>query len=747
MEDSIRERLITKCRQLSEGWNVRTLNVLAWLTKDVEGRLLPILSGDADVRRIPQCGRQTSTLIENLLAELRPYYERLLREPPADEPTEELLYVQPEQKGFHFSAQSDSVERHLQSTFEKMVDMVGNVRARNLIRRHLKQYRDAELYLNDANALWKWYGTGKQTTEHILKFLEDFRATYQSIIDGKDGNATETTIDDSELPLPDADYPFLTAAEQAFVSSFRKRERRYPVFYIALRYLQRASDRPTQTFVRVNGITGQYESLHALAAEYGLTFERTRQMSKLKIDGNLPVWELKRWAEQDFFHKPLLTERNTGWEALQKLEHVEKLSFCSALAILAALRPLEVIALRADGYKANARRGKGEAWEQPHVLFAYDKSALPFPMGPFLKTIGHEALLQRIEDKSLDLQALTKTFFQPDIGEEQRLQVLDMLREVLPMFPDVEVHGDSVLFRSNHTNYAEEIYQILKRRGEAATVEEIFAEFRTLHPDDHHTDSSFLRSYMWQDRRFEAVGRKSTYQLREWKLFAGSLQELAAHLLKDEAEPLPQAVLISRMTEHRSNTTAKSCESSIYLAVVAGTLQYFFSAGNNAPTAFVGLGGKTYPDRFWVSTLTPEGAVACLRRFLSERGHWPYVYGADAIEDRLNYTLRKFTLHEHVSDEEYDRFRQGLADIPPHQYPRNERDATFMERCRKLNAFWKRHQRLPDNDEEPKLLKWYRETQAKLHRLDDFRKYHFEHIKEKPASPHRQLSFDFGEDS
>ena len=139
--------------------------------------------------------------------------------------------------------------------------------------------------------------------------------------------------------------------------------------------------------------------------------------------------------------------------------------------------------------------------------------------------------------------------------------------------------------------------------------------------------------------------------------------------------------------------------------------------------------------------------MACLRRFLSERGHWPYVYGADAIEDRLNYTLRKFTLHEHVSDEEYDRFRQGLADIPPHQYPRNERDATFMERCRKLNAFWKQHQRLPDNDEEPKLLKWYRETQAKLHRLDDFRKYHFEHIKEKPASPHRQLSFDFGEDS
>ncbi|MBP5771344.1 MAG: hypothetical protein J6W75_08280 [Bacteroidaceae bacterium] len=744
MEESTRERLITKCQQLSEEWNAHALNVLAWLTKDVEGRLLPLINCMADVRRIPQCGQQTSILIENLLKKLRPFYDLLTRNPIAVESTEEVLYKQLEGKRFHFPTQSNSVERRLQFTFEKMVDEVSNVRARNLIRRHLKQYRDTEPYINDANALWKWYGVGKQTVEHIMEFFEDFRAAYQTIIENGDG---DDSFDDTEPTILEADYPFLTVAEQEFVSSFWKSERRYPVFYIALRYLQRATDRPTQTFARVNGIMGQYESLQTLATEYSLTFERTRQMSKLKIIDGLPVWNLERWATLEFFHSPLLTEATIHWEVLQKLEHIEEMSSYTALAILAALRPLEIIALRADGYKANARRGKGEAWEQPHVLFAYDKSQIIFPFGPFLKTIGHEALLQRIEDRTLDLQALTESFFQPDTNEQQRQKVLAILREVVPMFPDVEVNEDTILFRSNHTNYAEEFYQILKRRGEAMTVEDIYAEFREQHPEDHHTDSTFIRSYMWQDNRFEAVGRKSTYQLREWEQFAGSLQELAVHLLKDEAEPLPLTVLISRMTEHRSNTTTKSCESSIYLAVVAGTLQYFFTAENNAPSAFVGIEGKTYSSHFWISPLTVDGAVTGMHRFLSERGHWPYASSSDVIEDRLNYTLRKYTQRVHVTDEEYARFQQGMADIPPHQYPRNERDAIFMERCHSLDSFWKRHHRLPNNDEEPKLAKWYRETQAKQQQLDDFRKYHFERIGQKTAKPQQQLSFDFGEGS
>ena len=748
MEDSIRERLITKCQQLSEGWNVRALNVLAWLAKDVEARLLPLINGSADVRRIPQCGPQTSVLLEELLKKLRPFYEHLLQHPTDEESgaVEELLYTQTEQQRFRFTLQNYSIERRIQAAFEKMVDSVGNARARNLIRSHWKQYRDTEPYLNDATEVWNWYGAGKGTVEHIQAFLEDFRAAYQDIIDSGEVMSADDTAEDAALPLPDLDYPFLTTEEQKFVSSFWKAERRYPVFYIALRYLKRAADRPTQTFARAYGVLGKYESLQDLTAEYGLTFERTRQMSKLKIDKDLPVWDLERWAALGFFHRPLLTEANVHWDALQKLEHIEEMDFYAALAIFAALRHMEVVALRADGYKANARRGKGEAWEQPHVLFAYDERLSVFLFRDFLRAIGQKAQLQRIEDKRFNLRTITKEFFHSDADEEQRQQIFAMLREVLPMFPDVEVHEDLVVLRQNHINYSEEIYQILRRRGEAMTVEDIYAEFRKLYPDDHHTDSSFLRSYMWHDDRFEPVGRKSTYQLREWELFAGSLQELAIHLVKDEADPLPAPELISRMTAQRSNTTAKSCESIIHQTVTTGMLQYYFTADNNAPTAYVGLPEKSYPPRFWVSPMTVEGTVASMHRFLSERGHWPYRSKSDEIESRLSYTLRKYTQHEHVTDEEHSSFLRGMADIPPHQYPRTDHEAAFMERCRALDMFWQQQHRPPTNTEEPQLAKWYRQNKAQLHQLDDFRKYHFERIGQKSVTPHQQLSFDFDEE-
>lgn len=751
MNDSTRERLITKCWQLTEEWNVRAQNVLAWLTKDVEGRLLPLINCTADVRRIPQCGPQTSMMIEELLKKLRPFYEHLLQNPidegSGDIDKEGILYAQSEQQHFRFPAQSYSIERRIQAAFDKMADAVSNVRAKNLICSHWKQYRDTEPYLNDSIAVWKWYGAGKVTVEHIQAFLENFRASYQKIIDSGEAMPTEGTSDEATFLLPDMDYPFLTVAEQEFVSSFWETEKRYPVLYIALRYLRRAADRPTQTFARVFGVKGKYESIQELASEYGLTFERTRQMSKLKIDENLPVWNLERWEALDFFRQSLLTENNVHWKALQKIEHIEDLSFYSALAIIATLRHMEVIALRADGYKANARRGNGEAWEYPHVLFAYDENMNVFRVRDFMREIGQKAMLQRIEDKKISLHAIAEPYFRLDTDEGRKQQVFALLSEVLPLFPDVEVHEETIFFHQNHINYSGEIYQILNRRGEAMTVEDIYAEFMQLHPEDHHTDSTFLRSYMLLDERFEAVGRKSTYQLSEWQQFSGSLQELAIYLIKDEAEPLPSVELIDRMTAQRSNTTAKSCESIIYQTVAAGLLQYYFTTDNNSYAAYVGLPDRSYPPRFWVSPMSVEGAVAGMHRFIFERGHWPYSSCSDNIEARLNYTLRKYTQREHVTDEERDSFRQGMSDIPPHQYPRTEREAIFMERCHTLNAFWQQQHRPPTIVEEPLLSKWYCETRNKLDQLDEFRRYHFERIGQKPTTKlPQQLFFDFGEE-
>lgn len=744
MEERIRDMMITKCRQLAEGMSARVVNIVAWMTQNVEGRLMPLLRGEADVRRIPYCGAKTAIYIEAILQELRDFYQQL-QEQTADAAAEasgqeSFLFVTPTDIHFSFLPQDEPTEQRIQTAFEQMLEEVPDMRVRNLIRTHLKSYREAEQYINHPSLIWKWYGAGQIVVEHIRLFLDKFREEYLS---------RANSLPDTDAVSIRSDYTFLSDEEQAFVTSFYKAHGRYPVWFIALCYYRRASERPSQAFARVNGLWGRYDSIQTLAEEYGLTLERVRQLSRFTFRDKKdipPVWSRERWATASCYQQPVLTEENTHWAELCQLEQLGDLDFYAGLAILSKVRPIGVVALMADGTSANGRRAKDDPWQQPEVLFGFDLRLNSFHFAACLKELGHEATLQRINDKTQPLEAVARDFFQPETDEETRAEVLRILKEVLPMLAHVRVEGDDVILQTNRINYGQEIYQILQQHGEAMTVDDIYTEFRHLHPDDHHTDSTFIRSYMLQDERFEAVGRKSTYQLKEWQRFSGALGDLAVKLLIDSEVPLTQEELCQKMLAARSNTTHKSCVSSIYLAVMDGRLQYLMTEENPSTTAYVGLSARDYPERFWCSTLTVDGVVSSMHRFITENGRWPYITNRKGIEGVLSYNLRKYTSKLHVTEDEYTRYHQGMADIPSYLYPKNERDATFITRCNTLRDFQQQNHRLPKNEEEPQLMEWYRKTQNKQHELDELRNYYFGQItKLMTTQPGEQLSIIFDE--
>ncbi len=722
--------------------SVRVKNIVAWMVSDVDRRLLPLMRGEADVRRIPFCGDQTAIYIETILRNLRIFYEHLQEQSTNDvEDTDggaSFLYEIPSETKFTFPRHSEKMERRIQFIFDQMTEEIGNMRARNLIRNNIKSYRKAETYINNPALIWKWNGAGRLMVQRIQNFLEQFKSEYLLRAKGIPIAATN--------PIS-SDYPFLTIEEQTFVAKFFKKKKRYPVWYIALCYFRHAKDRNSQTFARINGVLGEFEAMQALSVEYGLTFERVRQLSKMTAatPKDVPaLWNSERWATEECFHKPLLTEANTHWAELCKQEQLGKLSFYAGLSILAIARPIGIIALMNNGATANGHRSKELPWQHPEVLFAYDLRLDVFRYTAFLKKLGHEANLWRIVEKRYSLSEIAKDYFKPGTDEGTRAEVLNILKQVIPLLSYLKIEGDEVVIVPNHLNYGQEIYEILKRRGEAMTIDEIHEEFLLLHPDDHHTDSSFIRSYMLADQRFEAVGRKSTYQLCEWQRFSGALGDLAVQLLMDAEEPWPMEKLSRKMLETRSNSTLKSCEATIYLAVIDGRLKYFFTEESTSTTSFVGLATRDYPERFWWSTLTVEGAIATMHRFIQENQRWPYSSRKTGIEGVLSYTLRKYTQKLHVTKEEYARYHQGMADIPPYQYPHYEREATFAARCQALRDFQEKHHRLPTNSEEPQLMKWYHETLNKQRKLDKFRKYHFKQIKpKKKARPAQQLSLGF----
>ena len=478
----------------------------------------------------------------------------------------------------------------LQATFEKMMSEIADVRSRNLLRNHVEHYSQVEPYLNDTTLVGQWHGAGKISEVVIQNFFNKFYQAYLRIA----GKGHKKAV----LGLISMDYPFLEDKELEIVKSYLETQGHYPMLFIATRFLRRSKDRTTRIIARINGITGRHENMHALAEEYGLSRERIRQLSLKSIVESSPcplVWSISRWEGYPFFHDPLLTTKNTDWENLRRAEHLEDIDFYSVLSIFSQLRSIKIVAVLADGTDILGRRGEDKGWDKAKIILAYDRRYNFFRFGNALAYIGHEVSLQRTTDKHLSLRSFVGEYIKYPF-DEIIPQIANIMVEVLPLFKGVEIVGDDIILRANHTNYFEEIYQILLHKGEAMTVDEIFAEFKRLHPEDHHNDSNFVRSYMLRDKRIEAVGSKSTYQLREWGLFAGALSDLAVYLLQQSDEPMTANDLCRLMATQRTNTTLNSCSTSIYLAVVDGRLLYYADAEKG--TNFVGIADHTYDERF-----------------------------------------------------------------------------------------------------------------------------------------------------
>lgn len=633
-------------------------------------------------------------------------------------------------------------DRLLQNVFQQMVEDIDDVRTRNLIFKYIKDFHDAEDYLNDSSLIYKWRGAGRQSVERVCQFLDAFYQEYLAIVSGQSEETSNRLII--------IDYPFLTNDEQAFVASFLQTEGRYPVLYIASRYLQRTTSRRLQVFARANGIVDGHQRFEVIGEEYRLTRERVRQLSVMNItkeeDAGL-VWNEERWHLLGFMHQSVLTESIAYWDELQQKEHLDNLDFYAALAIIRQMAPFNIVALRNDGRRANARLSADIPWQMPDILFAYDSRLEKFSFEDALAVVGHEVSLHRITDGRMSLHELVAKHFVGQHTGEDMDTVISMMKKVLPMFPDVETEGDDIVFRANRTNYMEEIYQILQREGQAMTVDAIYDEFCLRHPDDHHTDSRFIRSYMLRDDRFEAVGSKSTYQLREWERFSGALGDLAVHLLENSDEPLKAEVLCQMMLEQRPTTTLKSCNSSIYIAVTACRLLFYVDAeavdeensdGTDGEVSryYVGLFDRQYPERFWSSPLTVEGTIRSMRRFLDENGRWPFASGKTGIEPTLYYALRKYTQKRCVTDDELLRYQQGMADINPDNFPSNDRDQQFQNRCQELMDFCEKSHHLPTGG---KLLSWYKTLCAQQDQLTGFRKNIFLRLQTVIASSRKEL--------
>ena len=738
MEDNIRDQLHWKCLQLSEGKSVRCMNALNSLFKENNERLKPLLLGKTTAMNIPKCGKKTAAEVEEVMSELRPFYEQListsidellLRENNAAAPTAESTDSPHATMYADVDEETDKLIQHL---YSDMVRKELDVRLRHIVNQNIPHYRDSEQFLNNPALIRTWNGTGRHSADAIARFIGRFHAHFRQML-----SSDELDLRRQMVAL---DYPFLNAEECSFAAQYHLDHGHYPQIFIAHRYFLTTSNKKSRIYALANGIIASHPSLEAIARKFGMSRERIRQISLMPVTSDLNgknVWLPEHWQSYDFMRQPLLTADTISWQTLQREEHLETLEPYALFFILRQVVPLSVVALKTDGARANSRRAENDRWKRPDLLFAYATEYNFFPFEKAIARVAHRANLQKITEQRTSLSQLADSYFKDKPTPEHHTTIIDMLSKILPMMQHVEVEGDDIVFTVNHTNYCEEIYQILRAEGKAMTVDHIYEEFRLRLPDDHHTNSNFIRSYLLHDKRFEAVGSKSTYQLREWNRFAGTIADLAVMLLGSENQPLTVEELRNKIMAERPNTTPDSCYTTVYLAVCDRRLDYYVDNESNKTATehntdgkwnryYVGLAGKQYDSRYWLSPHMVQGAVASVRRFISENHRLPFLRGSNPLEKQLAGVLRRYRLRMNTTDKEQAYWDSHMADIDYASYPHNDRELTFAEHCRQMKQWLNKGNSVENGHCPSKLHHWYKTALTRKERMSDFEKRMFE---------------------
>ena len=721
MKKIILERLLLKCRIMAETQPAACRRILQDMASAPERLLLPAMRAEFDLTRIRFVGPTVEGDLRKALDELQDYLERLEAYPA--ETNGDPNYLEFDKDIFHFPELDPWLDERVQKLFEKMLNEIPDTRTRNILSEiGLFGYRDTENLYRFPAHINRLPGAGTNSVRFIKQFLDDFRKAYY-MMTSNNGERAFKLYDIS------VEYPFLNEDEVEFVYNFMNDEGRYPVFFLARRFIQASQQRGVRAYARYNGIIGRFESLSDIAKDLSVTFERVRQLSKIDVDKlNSMAWDAGRWAALPGFDRNFMTAASLDWKRVSEAEHVEDMSFYAALSLISLMRPIVIVSLNRDGRRANSRRNAVAEWEEPFILFAHDAAITDVNFVDMIRTLAHDVSLTRTRDLHFSMSKLIGEWTKKPLPPELQAQVQDLMTEVLPVLPDVGVDGDDIFIRANHINYVDDIYDILQQRDEAMTIDEIYDVFRKMHPDDHHTNSTFLRSYMLADDRFEAVGRKSTYQLREWKRFSGGLMEMAVNIVTENGGPMLTEELCQRMYEQRPSTTVKSCMSTVYLAVQKGVLRYLITDEHPSVSSYVGLVSEDLPDGFWLSPIDKAGAIESLRRFVSEYQRWPFDMHEDGVEAQLYYVLNKYTRKSDKPQAEVQRFIESITDKNPYELPHTRRDLAFLNNCRKLKDYVMRHHAMPRYDETPALGIWYRNVTRQKNATEPFRQYHLQHL-------------------
>ena len=420
-----------------------------------------------------------------------------------------------------------------------------STRCERILRQEIKEYAEFLKYIGRERDFINLKRSGARTVTELQNLLKQFFAEYEKV--------KLLSKEESQKKLISQNFPYLNNKEIEFVYQYHKKENHYPLFYILCKYVVNSNNNNIQILSEHCGLSdGTKYSNTEIAAHHQITRERVRQILDMtRLDHtNKFLSEHSDWSQYNFLNSIYISPKTTNFSSLNKKEgslmdfHI----FCSLLKYAHGYHVVEINL--ADDKKDDK------------LSYCISPDLSEFRYSLVCTEIHHIISLMRKNDETLDLSEYINSrayWIKKHDKNNENEKVPEVLYSILRESYGCEINDKGILLlTSNKMNIGKEVEKILREHGHPMSVDEIFYEFKKIHPDHKYTESRQLRPTMSDKSLFKAIGRRSVYALADSDVFSGIIPDFFHKILDESPEPLSVEEICRQTMAERPHSTEKS---------------------------------------------------------------------------------------------------------------------------------------------------------------------------------------------
>lgn len=649
------------------------------------------------------------TLNENL--EIRHSYkefiELVLNKMEYAQKAENAIYVEYKRKSLNLAIKMENfsyeqiskyflspiARDYLEKSYQAQLESSLSVRSKNFAAKFIPHFDDLIKYADEPLASYRNICPGQsmmKTLTEIFQFNQKFKREFDRV--------SKLSDDEIQTEFLKRDYPFLMNRQRQFVFDFIKEHDHAPLFFLMYHYLRLSENRSNKIYCLLHGIfDGKKRTYYEIADAMNLSRERVRQI----VYGTIEVQE-SALANNDgwdyyngLFDLPFIYEKTEGYVRLKEVEHLP-----ADFEVFASL-----VKLKAD-FKAEDVEG--------YTILMNNKYS-DLKLTDCLDTLFSIIDAKYSVDTYVSLDSVLFT-----VPEQLRPAMKVLIKHITTEIYNVQITEDEKLYLpQNYIDIAEELYDILDKKGEPMHVEDIFKEFKTRYPDHKFTDPLQIKSYLFKHKHIKAVGKTSCYALDSWEgVYFGSIRDLLVDLLSDSDVPLHIDNLYDGVTEHYPNTTKAS---------VAATMEdENFQRFVEFEGSYFGLTTKEYPTEFVpassVQRYSFEDRFQMFKDFIETYHRFPSYNGGGNESSLMRWYYNVTTGVLSMTDEQRTMFNDTLKRYDELGIPRYATESEFLLKCQDVKDYIRQHHALPTNREAPELYAWLRRSRDNYDSYTDKRR-------------------------